>query len=80
MAAKRVTPAMRRRRALAGDLLAAALLAAAVFTLAAGLGVVAVLALPVFVLGLAWVGVERLVGRNSHPRFRKAAKDSPPRV
>jgi hypothetical protein len=80
MAAKRVTPAMRQRRALAGDLLAAALLAAVVFSLAAGLGVVAVIALPVFVLGLAWVGVERLARRNSHPGFRKAAKDSPPRV
>ena len=77
--ARRPSPAARQRRALAFDLLVAALLAALALSLAAGLGVVAVVALPVFVLGLIWIGVERLAG-NSHPRFRKAAKDSAPRV
>jgi len=78
--AKRPTPAARERRALALDLLFAALIAAVSLNLAAGLGVVAVFALPVLLLGLIWIGLERRAGRNSHPRFRKGAKDSALRV
>jgi hypothetical protein len=61
MTAKRVTPGMRQRRELVVDLAAAAALAALLLSLAAGLGVVAVFAVPVLVLGLAWVGLERLI-------------------
>lgn len=63
MSPKRITPGARARRALLVDAIAAALLAALVLSLAAGLGVVAFFALPIFLLGLLWIGVERLVSR-----------------
>jgi hypothetical protein len=58
---KRPTPGARARRALLIDAIAAALLAALVLSLAAGLGVVAFFALPIFLLGLLWIVVERTV-------------------
>lgn len=61
MSAKRITPGARARRALLIDAIAAALLATLVLSLAAGLGVVAFFALPIFLLGLLWIGVERTV-------------------
>jgi hypothetical protein len=60
---QRITPGARARRALLIDVVVAALLATLVLSLAAGLGVVAFFALPVFLLGLLWIGVERLVRR-----------------
>lgn len=62
MNAHRITPGARARRALLVDVVAAALIAALVLSLAAGLGVVAFFALPLLLLGLLWIGVERLVG------------------
>jgi predicted PurR-regulated permease PerM len=58
-----MTPGARARRALLVDVVAAALIAALAFSLAAGLGVVAFFALPLFLLGLLWIAVERLVLR-----------------
>jgi hypothetical protein len=63
MSAKRLTPGARARRTLLVDSIAAALLAALALSLAAGLGVVAFFALPLLLLGLLWIGVERLVLR-----------------
>lgn len=58
-----MTPGARARRALLVDVVAAALIAALVLSLTAGLGVVAFFALPLFLLGLLWIAVERLVLR-----------------
>ncbi|MGN6255108.1 MAG: hypothetical protein ACTHO8_09035 [Solirubrobacterales bacterium] len=63
MIAKRITPGARARRALLVDAIAAAILAALVLSLAAGLGVVAFFALPLLLLGLLWIAIERLVHR-----------------
>ena len=56
-----MTPGARARRALLVDVAAAALIAALVLSLTAGLGVVAFFALPLLLLGLLWIAVERLV-------------------
>lgn len=61
MSPQRITPGARARRALLIDAIVAALLATLVLSLAAGLGVVAFFALPIFLLGLLWIGVERTV-------------------
>lgn len=58
-----MTPGARARRALLVDVVAAAALAALAFSLAAGLGVVAFFALPLLLIGLLWIVVERLVLR-----------------
>ena len=71
MSRARRSPGARARRALAVDALLALLLAAVALTLAAGLGVVAFIAVPVLLLGLLWVGAERLIGRIR--RRRRAA-------
>jgi hypothetical protein len=63
MSTRRITPGARARRALLVDAIAAALLAALALSLAAGLGVVAFFALPIFLLGLLWIVVERLARR-----------------
>jgi len=55
-----ITPGARARRALLFDALAAIALAAAALSLAAGLGVIGFFGLPVLLLGLAWIGLERL--------------------
>jgi predicted PurR-regulated permease PerM len=60
---RQITPGRRARRALLVDALAAALLAALLLSLAAGLGVVAFLALPLFLAGTLWVAVERGIHR-----------------
>jgi hypothetical protein len=70
VSAKRLTPGARARRALLVDAIAAALLATLILSLAAGLGVVAFFALPVFLLGLLWIVVERLVRRLRRPAIR----------
>ena len=59
-----MTPGARARRALLVDVVVAALIAALAFSFAAGLGVVAFFALPLLLLGLLWVVVERLVLRR----------------
>jgi predicted PurR-regulated permease PerM len=61
-------------RAAITDVLLAALLAALALGLTAGLGVVAAIALPVIVLGCTWIGLERVVRRNSHRLFRKRTR------
>lgn len=58
-----MTPAARARRSLLVDAILAAILAALALSFAAGLGVVAFFALPVLLIGLAWIGIERLVLR-----------------
>lgn len=68
MSSRSLTSAARARRALLVDTALAAALAALALSLAAGLGVVAFFALPVLLLGLAWVSVERLVFRLRRPR------------
>jgi hypothetical protein len=61
MSARRLTPGARARRALLVDSILAAAIAALVLSLAAGLGVVAFFALPLLLLGLLWIGAERVV-------------------
>ena len=68
---RRVSPDARRRRALLFDLIVAALLALVFLELAAGLGVVAFFALPVFLLGLLWLGAEALARRLRRRRRRR---------
>jgi len=63
-----MTPGARARRALLVDVAAAALIAALVLSLTAGLGVVAFFALPLLLLGLLWIAVERLVVRLKRRR------------
>lgn len=70
----RQVPPAARRRALALDLLAAAALAALAFALAAGVGVVGFVALPVLLAGLLWIGLE-VLGRRT--RARRRAQESP---
>jgi hypothetical protein len=62
-AARRSSPAARARRALALDVTLAALLAALALALTAGFGVVAFFGVPLLLLGLLWIGLERLVLR-----------------
>jgi hypothetical protein len=60
---QRISPGARARRALLFDLLVALVLALVALQLTAGLGVVAFFALPLFLIGLLWIAVERLVRR-----------------
>jgi hypothetical protein len=57
---QRISPGARARRALLIDLVAAIVLAALVLYLAAGLGVIVFFGLPVLLIGLVWIAVERL--------------------
>jgi hypothetical protein len=68
-----ITPGARARRALLADLLVALGLALVVLLLAAGIGIVAVLALPVLLIGLSWIAVEAAL-RGVARRRRKAAR------
>jgi uncharacterized membrane protein len=61
---RRITPGARARRALLIDTAAAIVLAAVVLSLAAGLGVIGFFGLPLLLIGLAWIGVERLPRRR----------------
>lgn len=72
MSPRRITPGARARRALLVDTILAAAVAALALSLAAGLGVVAFLALPILLLGLLWIVVERLAIRLRHRRHRAA--------
>lgn len=61
--ARSLTPGARARRALAVDAALAAALALILLTQAAGLGVVAAISLPLLLLGLVWIGAERVLRR-----------------
>jgi hypothetical protein len=63
MNARRTTPGARARRTLLVDMIAGALLAAIALSLTAGFGVIAFFAVPLLLLGLLWIAVERLVLR-----------------
>ncbi len=71
-APQRISPGARARRALLVDTLLALVLALVLFQLAAGLGVVAVIAIPTLLVGLAWIGLERLVVRARLRRYKQA--------
>jgi len=58
---QRISPAARSRRALLVDLIAAVLLAAFVLQTASGLGVVGFFGLPLLLLLLLWVCLERVM-------------------
>ncbi len=75
-APRRISPGARARRALLIDTVAAVVLAAIVLSVAAGLGVVGFLGLPLLLLGLLWIGTERLVVRNRsrRPAGRRGAQ------
>jgi hypothetical protein len=59
---RRISAAARARRALLFDSLAAVVLAALALSLAAGLGVVGFLGLPILISGLLWIAIESLLG------------------
>ncbi len=61
---RRITPGARARRALLIDTAVAIVLAVVAFSLAAGLGVIGFLGLPLLLVGLAWIGFERLFRRR----------------
>lgn len=61
---RRISPGARARRSLLADVLAALAVATVALSLAAGLGVVGVFALPLLIVGLLWIGVERGIARR----------------
>lgn len=61
---QRISPGARARRTLLFDFLVALVIAIVVLSLTAGLGVVGFFALPLFLLGLLWLGVEGAVRRR----------------
>jgi hypothetical protein len=65
---RRISAAARARRALLFDSLTAVVLAALVLSLAAGLGVVGFFGLPLLIVLLLWIGIERLVRLRRLPR------------
>jgi uncharacterized membrane protein len=73
---RRISPAARARRALLVDLIAAAALATVVLHAASGLGVVGFFGLPILLLGLLWVAVERVRARVK-PRPRSDRHPAP---
>lgn len=62
-APQRISPGARTRRALLVDTVLAGVVALLALELTAGLGVVAFVGLPLLLLGLLWIGAERLVAR-----------------
>ncbi len=63
MLARGISPGARARRGLLVDVVLAAVIALLALELTAGLGVVAFFGLPLLLLGLLWIALERLVGR-----------------
>jgi uncharacterized membrane protein len=61
---RRITPGARARRALLIDTAAAIVLAVIALSLAAGLGVIGFFGLPLLLVGLVWIGIERLARRR----------------
>jgi hypothetical protein len=70
-----ITPGARARRALLFDSIAAIALAVVALSLAAGLGVVGFLGLPLLILGLLWIGAERLLRRRRARRPASPARE-----
>jgi hypothetical protein len=70
-----ITPGARARRALLVDSIAAIALAVVALSLAAGLGVVGFFGLPLLILGLLWIGAERLRGRRRARRPASPARE-----
>jgi hypothetical protein len=73
-----MTPGARARRSLLVDAILAAIFAGLALSFAAGLGVVAFFALPVLLVGLLWIGVERLL-RTLADRNRGGPRPGPRR-
>jgi hypothetical protein len=65
--ARGISPAAAARRALLVDSLVAFGIAAIALKLAGGLGVVGFIGLPLLVLGLLWIGSERILARLRRP-------------
>jgi len=65
---RHVSAAARARRALLFDSVAAVVLAALALSLAAGLGVIGFFGLPLLIVLLLWIGIERLVRLRRPPR------------
>jgi F0F1-type ATP synthase assembly protein I len=63
-----ITPGQAARRALLADLVIAIVVAVAVLSLTAGLGIAAVIALPTLLIVLAWIGIEAAVHRVARRR------------
>ena len=74
-APRRRSPAQLQRRRLAIDLSLALLMAVIFVSVAGGLGVVAWFGLPVLLIGLLTLAVERLVRRRQSRRQRKLRQD-----
>ena len=74
-APRRRSPAQLQRRRLAIDLSLALLIAVIFVSVAGGLGVVAWFGLPVLLIGLLTLAVERLVRRRQSRRRRKLRQD-----
>jgi hypothetical protein len=73
-----IRPAALRRRDLAVDVAAAVTVALLVLELTAGLGVVAFIALPLLLLGLLWIGAERVIRRVLGRRRTRVPEKSRP--
>jgi hypothetical protein len=58
---RQITPGARARRGLLIDVILAAIFALLALELTAGLGVIAFFGLPLLLVGLLWIGLERLV-------------------
>jgi hypothetical protein len=63
---QRISPAARARRALLFDTLAAIVLAVLALSLSAGLGPIGFFCLPLLIVLLLWIGIERTVLRRRH--------------
>jgi hypothetical protein len=66
-----ISPAARARRALLFDAAVAGVLAAVALSFAAGLGVIGFFALPLLILGLASMGIERMLKRMRRGRHAR---------
>lgn len=78
MTPRTIRPAALRRRDLAVDVAAAVTVALLVLELTAGLGVVAFIALPLLLLGLLWIGAERVIRRVLGRRRTRVPEKSRP--
>jgi hypothetical protein len=76
---REISPGAAARRALLADLLIAAVLTLAALLLAAGIGIVAVVALPTLLVLLVWIAVEAAPRgiRALSSAFKGSAPDSP---
>jgi uncharacterized membrane protein len=72
---QRISAEARSRRDLLFDVVAAIVLASITLAVAAGLGVVGFFGLPLLLVGLVWLGVERL-WRESQTRRRRGSSAS----